>query len=218
MRRLFLENIWLKVAAVALAVILWFFVISRGQSEISMEVPLELKNIPRGLESVKQSVKSVSVNIKGQERLLKNMESSAVRVYVDLSKAKKEKGTYYINKDDVKLPSTMTVTGITPSSVWIVLEETVVRTMPVRPIIIGNPKKGFVISSVVVTPEEVIVEGAKTEVGRIKFLRTEPIDIADLDETLVQDVRLDVAGRNIRTGVQEVSVKVAIRGQPIQRQ
>ncbi len=212
MRKLLLENIGMKIAAVILAVILWFFVTSRGQSEVSMEIPLELKNIPKGLESIKQVTKSISVSIKGQERLLKNIKPSAVRAYVDLSKARKGKGTYYISKDDVKLPSTMTVTNISPSSVWIVLEETVIKTVPVSPVIVGSPEKGFIVSSVEVNPKEVTIEGVRSEVNRIKFLRTEPIDIADISETSVQDVRFDMAGRNIRSEVQEVSVKIVIKG------
>ena len=89
MRRRLLENFGLKVTAVVMAIILWFFVISKGQSEISIDVPMELKNIPQGLESIKQGVKSVNVSLKGQDRILRNMKPSDVRVHVDLSKAKK---------------------------------------------------------------------------------------------------------------------------------
>ncbi len=46
MRKFFLENLGLKTAAVLLSMVLWIFVTSRGQSEISIDVPLEFKNIP----------------------------------------------------------------------------------------------------------------------------------------------------------------------------
>lgn len=211
MKKLLFENIGMKISAIILAVILWFFVTSRGQSEISMEIPLGLKNIPRGLEGIKQSVKSISVNIKGQERLLRNLKSSNVRVYIDLNKARKGRGTYYINKDDVILPPTMTVTGINPSSVELVLEETVIKTVPVKPVIVGSPQKGFIVGSVEVTPRDVTIEGVKAEVNRTKILMTEPVDIADIDKTSVFDMRLDMAGKNIRANVQEVRVKVIIK-------
>mgnify|MGYP001583441840 FL=1 len=211
MRKLLLENMGMKVAAVVMAITLWFFVTSRGQSEVLMDVPIELKNIPSGFESVRQGIKTVSVSIKGQERLLRNMKPAAVRVHVDLSKAKKGKGTYYINNEDVKLPSTMTVTNISPSSVIVALEETVIRTAPVQAVVLGTPKKGFFVGSVEVNPREMTIEGARSEVSRIKSLRTEPIDITDLDETSVQEVRLDTGGRNVRTEVQEVNVKIVIK-------
>ncbi|MDI6745172.1 MAG: CdaR family protein, partial [Thermodesulfovibrionales bacterium] len=84
MKRRLLENFGLKVTAVIMAIILWFFVISKGQSEISFDVPVELKNIPPGLESVKYGTKNVSVSLKGQDRLLRNIKPSDVRVHVDL--------------------------------------------------------------------------------------------------------------------------------------
>lgn len=211
MRKLLLENMGMKVAAVVMAITLWFFVTSRGQSEVLMDVPIELKNIPSGFESVRQGIKTVSVSIKGQERLLRNMKPAAVRVHVDLSKAKKGKGTYYINNEDVKLPSTMTVTNISPSSVIVALEETVIRRAPVQAVVLGTPKKGFFVGSVEVNPREMTIEGARSEVSRIKSLRTEPVDITDMDETSVQEVRLELGGRNIRTEVQEVNVKIVIK-------
>lgn len=211
MRKLLLENMGMKVAAVVMAITLWFFVTSRGQSEVSVDVPIELRNIPGGFESVRQGIKTISVSIKGQERLLRNMKTADVRVYVDLSKAKKGKGTYYINNEDVKLPSTMTVTNISPSSVMVALEETAIRTAPVQAVVVGAPRKGFFVGSVEVNPKQMTIEGARSEVSRIKSLRTEPIDITDMDETSVQEVRLDLGGRNIRTEVQEVNVKVVIK-------
>ncbi len=47
MKKFFFENLGLKIAAVLLSVVLWIFVTSRGQSEMSLDVPLEFKNIPR---------------------------------------------------------------------------------------------------------------------------------------------------------------------------
>ncbi|MDO8746064.1 MAG: CdaR family protein [Thermodesulfovibrionales bacterium] len=211
MRRRLLENFGLKVTAVVMAIILWFFVISKGQSEISIDVPMELKNMPQGLESIKQGVKSVNVSLKGQDRILRNMKPSDVRVHIDLSRAKKGKGIYYINKDDVRIPPTINITGITPSSVWIVLEETIIKTVPVNAITAGSPKEGFVTSSVEVSPKDVAIEGVRTETGKVKFLRTEPVDISEADKTFTQIVRIDTVGRNIRTDMHEVSVRVVIK-------
>lgn len=211
MKRRLLENFGLKVTAVIMAIILWFFVISKGQSEISIDVPVELKNIPQGLESVNHGTKTVSVSLKGQDRLLRNMKPSDVRVPVDLSKAKKGKGIYYINKEDVKHPPSMSIRGITPSSVSVMLEETLTKTVSVHAVTQGSPKEGFIVSSVEILPKDAAIEGVRTETGKVKFLRTEPVDISDADKTFTQTVRIDLAGRNIRTEMQEVSVKVVIK-------
>jgi len=212
MKKLLLENFGLKVTALIMAVILWFFVISKGQSEIAIDVPVELKNMPPGLESVnRHGAKTVNVSLKGQERLLRNIKPSDLRVHVDLSKAKKGKAIYYIDKENVIHPASMSITSITPSSVTITLEETLLKTVPVQAITAGRPKEGFVVGSVEVAPKEMAIEGVRTETGKVKFLKTEPVDISDADKTFTQAVRIDMAGRNIRTDIQEVNVKVIIK-------
>ncbi len=210
-KKFFLKNIGMKIAAVLLSIILWFSVTSRGQSELSLEVPIEMRNIPQTLEIVRQGAKSVSIGIKGQERLLKNIRIADVRAFIDLGSAKKGKGTYYIDQTNVSVPSTMTITNINPSSVTIVLAETMSKTVPVQPVISGTPKAGFFVSSVEAEPKDVIIEGIRSEIANVKFLKTEPIDITDTSETLVQDVRLDTGGRNIRTKTQDINVKIIVK-------
>lgn len=210
-KNFFSKNIGMKIASVLLSIILWFSVTSRGQSEVSIEVPIEMRNIPQTLEIVRQGAKSVSIGIKGQERLLKNLKIADVRVFIDLSNAKKGKGTYYIDQTNVSVPSTMTVTNINPSSVAVVLAETMSKTVPVKPVINGTPKAGFFVSSVEIEPKEVIIEGIRSEIANVRFLRTEPIDITDVSEDLAQDVRLDTGGRNIRTKTQDINVKVIVK-------
>ena len=46
-RRIFFENFALKAAAAVLAVVLWIFVVSKGQTEMSLSVPIEYSNIPQ---------------------------------------------------------------------------------------------------------------------------------------------------------------------------
>ncbi|MBI5188895.1 MAG: hypothetical protein HZA07_07540 [Nitrospirae bacterium] len=211
-KKLFLENLGLKIAAVLLSLVLWIFVTSRGQSEITIDIPPEFKNIPTGLEMVNHSVKVISLNIKGQERLIKNIKLSDIRVYIDLSKAKKGEGIYYINKDNIKLPYAITVTNITPSYVKVITEETMTKTVKVRPVIIGTPERGFYVKSVDVTPQTVVIDGIRSEVRKVNSIKTEPLDITGLNETFTQDLKLDITSMNIRIKTNDVKVKAVIVG------
>ncbi len=65
MKRNFItENLWLKLASIFLAVILWFFVMSSGRSVIIKEVPVQYINMPQSLEMVDMA-RNVSVVIEG---------------------------------------------------------------------------------------------------------------------------------------------------------
>ena len=210
MRRFFLDNLGLKIAAVLLSIVLWVFVTSRGQSEISLDVPIEVKNVPEGLEMVSFSVKNVSLTIKGQERFVKNLRPSETGITIDLSKAKKGENIYFIHREDIKLPRAITVTSVTPPSIKVMIEESITRQVRVVPPVVGEPERGYYVRSVDVTPQSVAIEGVRSEVMRLKSVRTEPLDVTGLSESFSQDVKIDLTGRNVRSKVSEVAVRVVI--------
>jgi YbbR domain-containing protein len=210
MRKLVSENLGLKISAVLLSLLLWFFVTSRGQSEMSIEVNPEFKNVPVGLGIVNNTAKDVVVTIKGQERLMKNVKPSDVRVFVDLAKAKKGEGTYFINTNDIKLPYAMTVTNVSPVSVKVRLDETISKTVSVVPVITGTPEEGYYVKGVVVRPPNVVLQGLKTEMRKIKELRTEVMDISGLKETTTQELNIDTSGVNVKPEANSVQATVQI--------
>jgi YbbR domain-containing protein len=210
MRKLLFKNFGLKITAILLSVLLWLFASSRGLSEIALDVPLEFKDIPPGLELMNHSIKVVGVNIKGQERIIRTIRSSDIRAFVDLSKAKKGETIYSINKNNIKLPPGVTATNITPSYVKVSIEESVTKTVEVMPIIVGIPGSGFYIKSISVFPERVMIEGARSRVNVVDTIKTEPLDITGIRETVSRDLELDTTGTNIRTRTRDVTVKIVI--------
>ncbi len=211
MKKLLLENLSLKIVAFLLSIVLWIFVTSRGQSEISLDVPIEFKNIPSGFEIVNHSIKKVTLNIKGHERLINNLKPTDIKVYIDLNKSKKGKNIIYVTRNDIRMPGGIRVSSINPSSVEVVIEETKRKIVKVIPVIIGEIPRGFYIKSINVSPANVEIEGRKTEISKINHIRTEPLDISGLKETLTQGLKLDFSGKNIRANVTDIKVKVEIK-------
>ncbi len=210
MKELLLENLSLKIVAFLLSIVIWIFVTSRGQSEISIDAPVEFKNIPSGFEIVNHSIKKVTLNIKGHERLINNLKPTDIKVYIDLSKSKKGKNILYITRDNIRTPGGMRVSSINPSSVEVVMEETKRKTVKVIPVITGEILRGFYVKSINVSPDTIEIEGRKTEINKIRYVKTEPLDITGINETLTQTLKIDFAGKNIRANVTDVKVKVEI--------
>lgn len=212
MRRLLFGNLSLKISAVVLSIFLWLFVTSRGMSEISLEVPLEFKNVPAGYGLVTASTKAVNVTVRGQARLMRSLQPGDVRIAVDLTKAKTGEATYYINRDDIRLPYGMSVMNIAPSSVRLDIEETVVKPVRVRPTVIGMPAEGYFIKSIDVQPRTVDIRGLASVVKRIRELRTDVIDVSGLKTTLVKEVSIDGAGANVKVNLDTVKVTIVVAG------
>lgn len=209
-KEILFENLGLKTAAVIFSIVLWVFVTSRGQSEVSLEVPLEFKNIPTGYEIVNYNIKSVNISIRGQERLIKNVKHSDIRVYLDLSRVRKGENIYYISSDNIELPRSFTVTNVEPSSIKIFIEETLKKSVKVIPIVTGFPQSGYYVKSVSVEPSMIDIEGIRSEVNKISFVKTEPIDITGLSDYISQDIKIDLSGKNVRTTTNYVKVDIKI--------
>ena len=210
MRRLLFGNLSLKISAVLLSLFLWLFVTSRGLSEMSLEVPLEFKNVPAGYGIVTASTKAVNVTIRGQSRLMRSLQPGDVRIGVDLTDAKTGGATYYINKDDIKLPYAMSVMNIAPSSVKIDIERTIVKSVRIRPTVIGIPPEGYFIKSITVQPRTVDIRGLSSVVKKIYELRTDVIDLSGLTATTVKEVGVDGAGANVKVNLNTVKVTIVV--------
>jgi len=210
MKKFFLENLGLKLSALLLSIVLWTFVTSRGQSEISLDIPLEYKNIPSSLEIVNNTAKTVSLTVKGYERIVRNIKQQDISVSVDMSKAKKGENIYYLDRNEVRLPRAVTVTKIFPSSIKVVTEDTVTNPVTVKPVIVGYPERGYYVKSVSVVPQTVVIEGLRSEVRKITAIRTEPLDVTGIRATFEQNLKLDLTGKNIRIKMTDVKVKVVI--------
>ncbi|HWR57893.1 MAG TPA: CdaR family protein [Thermodesulfovibrionales bacterium] len=209
-RKIFLENLALKGSAVVLAVILWFFVVSRGQTEFSLNVPIEYANIPSGLEIAKRTVNSVNVVIRTYESLGKSIRQEDVRVAIDVSKAKRGEGVFSIRKDDVKTPFGAAVLKIDPLTVKTFFEETLSKKVAIKPDITGNPESGYYVKSTEIKPEEIVIEGPKSEVRKVLVLKTEPIDITGFREDFRQEVALELPNANIRSKHDKADVHIRI--------
>lgn len=211
MKKALFSNLGIKIVSLVLAVLMWVFATYRGQAEMAVDVPIGFKNMRKDLELLRTSAKIATLNLRGEDRLLKSLRPMDISVVVDLANAKRGETTCYLDKNDVIVPGTVDVLRVEPTSIRVVLDEAMAKTLPVKASIVGIPEKGFKIVSVDVKPSAVVVEGAKTELAKIAVLRTEAIDVTGLDSDITETVKLNTNGKNIRTTTPEVTVSISIR-------
>lgn len=209
----FKKDIFLKIASLFIAIVLWFFVVIKGQTEITMSVPLELKYIPRGLGVESKSIAQVNVSVKGFEQIIKNLKPYDVKVSVDLSKAKKGMNVIYLSSKDVILPSSLTLTSIEPSSVRVRLDEIRVKKVSVVPEIIGEPEKGYIIEKIRIEPSTVEIEGLRSQIEKLRYIKTEPLPLDNIKEDMTFTAMLEPPAGYVRINPESVKVKVLLRRQ-----
>ena len=69
--RTVLHNGWLKVLALAIAVLLWSAVAREPRVEVAHTVPVEFANVPQGLAINTDKVPEVQIWLNGPERVVR---------------------------------------------------------------------------------------------------------------------------------------------------
>jgi len=203
-------NIWLKLSSLVFAVLLWFFVILSGRTEIAVDVPVAFVNLPPGLEIV-DSPKKVSLVIEGQERLIRSVKQKEINASIDLSHTKAGKSFFTLTKENIQLPKMLTINSIDPETISLLIEAQLMKTVPVKPAVVGLPQKGFAIVEINVVPDTINLEGPKSAVAKIYTIKTEPIDINGINTDLSYKANLNLADTTIKKSVNKVEVNITVK-------
>jgi len=213
LRDIFITNLHLKIFSLVIAIVLWLFVVVENQPEIGLVVPVEFVNIPKNMALINDSRDyEVEVRVRGPQALVSNLTSRQVRVRIDLSRSSVGETTFYLSKQYVSLPRGIKILRILPSQVKVTLEPIVERLIPVDPVVLGVPAKGYELVEVRAYPENVRVRGAKSLVEELKAVRTTSLDITGLDRSITRKVELIPPGEQIQLVEQpKIEVRAIIR-------
>ncbi len=103
LRGMLVENWGIKLISLGLSLMLWFYVTSKGKTEMTLTVPLELRSIPQNMAVVGPVASSLEVRVQGQERLLRDITTGKKLVGIlDLSMTKEGENTVRLSPDDIK--------------------------------------------------------------------------------------------------------------------
>jgi YbbR domain-containing protein len=211
-RKIVLENRGIKLISLTLAVILWFFVTSKGKMEISLTVPIELQNIPAGMAVVGDVVRYLEVRIQGQERLMRDITAGKKVVCIlDLGLTRPGENTLRISPDDIRRPSGVAVTHLSPYEILVKLEPLLKKTVRLKPVLYGSPAQGYRIAEVTVNPPRVTASGPAGVMRPLALLRTMPIDVQDANGDITVEPRIDTEGKPIELLDKNVSVRVTVK-------
>ena len=177
-KRFLTDNPIQKVLAVGIAVLIWAFAPHLDKpnlSQMRIFVPVSYINAPENLEIVSQPQQSVGVTIEIANDEIPN--PSLFQVVVNLEDAYPGERTYEITKKALRHPQEVKVLKISPDRLTFVFETTLEKKLAIKPVIVGNPAKGYVLEKVELEPEEVTLNGPKTILESLEQIETKTIDI-----------------------------------------
>lgn len=121
-KNLIFDNIAIKLLSFIFAVILWFYVASKGRIETDLVVPLELRNVPTYMVIADKVIDHVDIRLSGRGSLIERLDQNQIKAHLDLSKAIPGENTFKLGPGNFNLPSTVEVLRIEPRVLKITLE------------------------------------------------------------------------------------------------
>jgi YbbR domain-containing protein len=211
LRRLILDNGGIKLLALGLALALWFYVTSTGKTELTLTVPIELRNIPSGMTVVGDVTGSLEVRMQGQERVLRDGTiAKKVVALLDLSMTREGENAVRISPDDITRPAGTMVTHLSQPEVKVKLERLIRKAFRLRPVLHGVPASGYRLAGTTVTPPRIMLEGPASVMNTIDKLETMPIDIQMAKQGMNVEPRIDYHGMPVKVMEKNIAVRVDI--------
>jgi hypothetical protein len=212
LRRLASQNLGMKIVALALAVAAWWFVAGESKVLVSFPIPLEIRNVPKGLTIMNKPERQVEVRLYGPSSLLSGMRPSEISAAVDLVAGRAGRQFFTLDDRSVKVPPGIKVQRIYPSAIEVILDRTERRMVAVTARIGGAAAVRKRVSKVEIDPPSVEVEALPEEFARMPVVYTEEVvpDSADGAYSAIARVETRESHAKI-VGNPNVRVKIEFR-------
>lgn len=212
LRNIFVRNWGLKLFSLLLALVFWFSIIPEEKLsfEIKVTVPLELHNLPSGMKIIENPPPFIDVTIKAPHRLMEEINPEGVRARLELGTARVEQTEFPINPDWISLPQGAEVKEISPSHVRMRLESLREIMMEVEPDFVGQLHENLELVGFEVIPNKVSIIGPESKVKETYKVRTSPIDLSFLTESIEIETGLILPDPDLRVTSYETIIMVRI--------
>ncbi|MBN2434083.1 MAG: hypothetical protein JXK07_02305 [Spirochaetes bacterium] len=184
-----------KIVCLILAVILWSYIGTQGNSDVTLRIKTEYKNLSS--EYVVSDIQKTHVNVKisGREDELDAFNKNDIRVFVDFKNAVPDNRYRY----DVELVSSPDIPRgidikLMDKSIFATVEKKVSKTVFIEPVIAGQVRSGYFAGNVRAQPDRVVVYGSPEQVQKIDSIKTMPLSVAHASDNVSDEVLLDTDG------------------------
>lgn len=218
--RVIFRNIFAKVFSIVFAAGLWLMVnAGERDTEKSLTVPLEWRNLPSHLVVTGAEVDSVDVQVLGPRTLLGLLNQP--KIVLDLTGMRPGQSSFRIGAERLSLPRGVRLVRISPSQINLDITRIETRTVPVHLEVQGEPASGYQAGEMELVPDTVEVTGPAPAVARLESVLTEPLQLSRLTQSTTLDLDLiqpqddllsyNLAQVRVRVEIQDVMISRAFQ-------
>lgn len=178
----------LRLLALALALLLWFFVAVEEREGVAEKVvEAAITYSPPNGYVLLDPVQRARVRLRGRASRIRNLNPFVVDIFLEIPAAARSAYDLQILPENVIMPEGVEVVSIEPATIRVRLDREVTGMLPVRARLVGEPAAGAVAREVQVIPDKVLVSGPESRLRAVNNLVTTAVDLdghaLDFEET-----------------------------------
>jgi YbbR domain-containing protein len=186
--------------------------------ERGLRIPLELQQIPPGLELGGDMPTTVDVRVRGASGALSRVSAGEVVAVLDLRTARPGRRLFPLTPEQVRVPFGVEVVQVMPSAIAMAFEPSASRQVPVVPAVDGRPAPGYIVGQMSADPATVEVIGPESAVKRASEAMTEPVSVTGARDRVSESVTVGVLDPALRLrNPRPATVTVQIVPAPLER-
>ncbi|MFZ5760048.1 MAG: YbbR-like domain-containing protein [Thermodesulfobacteriota bacterium] len=186
------KNWVLKLISFFFALFLWYFVVGEDKVDKTINIPVEILNMPANLTISNQFKNELEITVTGPRGLIRNLDQQHIYRPIDLSRAEPGTRVFQNTEDSISLPRGVRLLRVKPTDIILQLDMLVKKNIPIQAVSSGEPPAGFTLVSITTDPPTLPVTGPQILVEQHDAISTSPIDVSRLTASTTRPVALEL--------------------------
>lgn len=183
----------IKLASLFFAVFLWYFVTGEDRVDMTIQVPVEIVNLPRELVISNQFKTQLEVTVSGPRGMIRRFSRQEISRTIDLSNALPGNVVVRNEPDSIAFPNGIRVLRIQPSQIILLLDRLIHIEVPIEYVTKGDPAKDYELTDIILEPASLVLSGPEAVLGKTEVIKTRPIVLTGLTESTTKQLSLDLS-------------------------
>ena len=178
-------NLILKITALIFGIALWFLVISQKDFQLSVEVPLNFVKLPETMAIASKPPHTLHITVEGRswdlirlQQILRVPKQNSIAMIVDMQQSELGPTRIHLDGKNFVAAGFPDIHFVEPENqlmfVDLDIDTRITRNVPIKVAATFNAAQGYLIANTPkVSPEEVVVSGARNALTRIIDIPTD---------------------------------------------
>ena len=186
------NNMGLKFIAFITSITIWLWVQTRQTAQERVRSKVNYVTAEKFVV-LNQPTQLVTITVEAPKGLLRLLQDYPIQTQIDLRKQQAPgKLEPEFHTDDIRnIPEGVRVIQFSPPGFNVEIDELIEQTREIKVKTIGSPQRGWKIKNIVISPETVLVRGAKSILQNFEHISTTGVSVSNLSKTFRREIPLE---------------------------